>query len=258
MDTHSSTHEKFARLQTDFKIRIEQQKNWLSNELDDLQHTLTLFADVFGGSENLKLKIGDVLIERTDIGGKLGLAYKDRIQLSANAPISAWSLLHEMAHVWDAKHNWNLSAKLEQHTGGFTDSKLSLAKRLSPTDWDAGLLGAEQKPGYYGRKPGVNKAGYFYDDKPSGSNWNFNRKEDFAESVVMYCGWGRNNILSRTAHGRIERYLLPNGSKDPIYKIADNWSDYAPYFYPQDGDYTKTKRWQFISDLIQSPYTVSF
>ena len=96
-----------------------------------------------------------------------------------------------------------------------TDLKLSEKKKEIPEEWDAGLNGAENKPGFYGRKPGVNAYGYFYGDKPSGSNWNLNRKEDFAEFVAMYCGWGRNNPLSRTAHGRIERYLLPNGVKRP-------------------------------------------
>ena len=250
MDTHSPAHEKSARLQADFKIRIAQQKNWLSNELDELYHALTLLADVLGGSENLTRQIGDVLIERTDTGKSLGLAYKDRIKLSAKTPFSAWSLIHELAHVWDAKHDWGLSTALEKYTGGFTDLKLSSTKRSNPVDWDADADSAESKPGRYGRKPGVNKYGYFYGDKPSGSNWNFSRKEDFAESTAMYCGWGRGNPLSRTAHGRIERYLLPNGSKDPIYNIADNWSDYAPYFYPKGGDYTKTKRWKFIDELV--------
>ena len=123
-------------------------------------------------------------------------------------------------------------------------------KKRIPGQWDAGLHGAENKPGFYGRKPGVNAYGYFYGDKPSGANWRFNRKEDFAESVAMYCGWGRDNPLSKTAHGRIERYLLPNGTKDPIYGIADNWSDYARYFYPEGGDYAKTKRWKFVDELV--------
>ena len=124
-------------------------------------------------------------------------------------------------------------------------------KKWIPSQWDAGSHGAENKPGYYGRKPGVNAADYFYGDVPSGANWRFNRKEDFAESVLMYCGWGQGNSLSKTAHGRIERYLLPNETKDPIYGIIDNWSDYARYFYPEGGDYTKTKRWKFMDDLMR-------
>jgi hypothetical protein len=178
------------------------------------------------------------------------LAYKDRIQLSKKNPLNAWAIIHELAHVWDAKNDWKLSLALEKYTGGYTNSFLSPLKKWAPGQWDAGSHGSENKPGCYGRKPGVNAAGYFYGDLPSGSNWRFNRREDFAESVVMYCGWGRDNPLSRTAHGRIERYQLPNGNKDPIYGIADNWSDYAQYFYPVGGDYTKTKRWRFIHKLV--------
>jgi hypothetical protein len=185
-----------------------------------------------------------------DIGAKLGLAYRDKIQFSAGSPVSAWSVIHELAHVWDAQHEWTLSAQLETFTGGTTDAEKSAALKSRPAEWDAGAEGPLKQPGKYGRKPGVNKAGYFYGDTPSGSNWNFNRKEDFAESVVMYCGWGRNNVLSRTAHGRIERYLLPNGAKDPIYGVAENWSEYARYFYPAGGDYAATKRWLFIARLL--------
>jgi hypothetical protein len=256
MDTHSQIHEKLTKLQSDFNIRIAQQENWPTDELDDLRHAIALLADALGGNQNLMRRIGEVMIERTDMGTKLGLAYKDRIQFSEKGKPNQWSVIHEMAHVWDAKHDWKLSAELEKYTGGFTDLNLSARKKSNPAEWDAGADRAGNKPGLYGRKPGVNKYGYFYGDKPSGSNWNFNRKEDFAESVVMYCGWGHNNVLSRTAHGRIERYLLPNGSKDPIYNIADNWSDYAAYFYPAGGDYTKTKRWKFIDDLMRDKIKV--
>ena len=73
--------------------------------------------------------------------------------------------------------------------------------------------------------------------------------EDFAESVAMYMGWERNNDLSQHARNRIARYQLKNGEKDP-FQIVDNWTDYARRFYPESGDYTKTKRWQFVDDLV--------
>ena len=65
----------------------------------------------------------------------------------------------------------------------------------------------------------------------------------------MYIGWERNNDLSQHAHNRIVRYQLKNGDKDP-FNIIDNWMDYARRFYPDHGDYTKTKRWQFVDDLV--------
>jgi hypothetical protein len=242
--------EQAARLQADFQISISDDGNWQMPDLELLHASITLFAEILGGHEKIKRQIGDLLIERTNTGTSAGLAYKDRIKLSKNTPIGAWTVLHELAHVWDVKNQWALSAGLEKFTGGSTNLLLSSIKKQIPGQWDAGPRGAENKPGFYGRKPGVNAAGYFYGDKPSGANWRFNRKEDFAESVVMYCGWRRNNSLSKTAHNRIERYLLPNGTIDPIYHLADNWSDYASYFYPESGDYTKTKRWQFIDELI--------
>jgi hypothetical protein len=250
MDILLSLQKKSAQIRAEFNIHIAQESNWQLNELDDLYGAIDLLAQVMGGRVNLARQIGETLIARSNTGGKLALAYKDRIEFSPRAPISAWSVIHEFAHIWDAKRNGELSIALEKFTGGFTDLNLSAAQKSNPTQWDAGANGAEKIPGRYGRMPGVNAYGYFYGDKPSGSNWRFNRKEDFAESLVMYCGWGRGNILSKVAHGRIERYLLPNGSKDPIYHIADNWSDYARYFYPAGGDYAKTIRWQFIHDLI--------
>jgi hypothetical protein len=239
-----------AQLHSDFQIKITEDKNWQMPDLELLHSAIVLLAEVMGGSENFKRLLGEVLVARTDTGSKLALAYKDRIELSATGQISAWSVIHELAHVWDAKNQWKLSLALEKFTGGRTDLALSRMKKGIPAEWDAGLNGAENKPGYYGRKPGVNEYGYFYGDKPSGSNWRFNRKEDFAESVSMYCGWGRGNPLSKTAHGRVERYLLPNGAKDPLYGIVDNWSDYARYFYPENGDYVKTKRWKFVDQLM--------
>ena len=245
----SSMEQTKARLHEDFQIKIAENGNWYARDLELLYTSIALFAEAMGGAENFKRQLGEVLIERTDTGTNLGLAYKDRIKLSEKTQFSDWSVIHELAHVWDAKNQWKLSLALEKFTGGTTNPLLSKIKKWLPGQWDAGALGAEKKAGFYGRKPGVNAYGYFYGDKPSGANWRFNRKEDFAESAAMYCGWGRDNPLSKTAHGRIERYLLPNGTKDPIYGIADNWSDYARYFYPEGGDYIKTKRWEFIDDL---------
>ncbi len=252
-----SSHAHIARF-AEYQVRIAEDGHWSSRELDDLFNSVTLLAGLLNGLENFTRHIGKVTFERTDTGANLGLAYHDRIQLSKKVSFSVWTVVHELAHVWDAKNGWKLSRAQEKYTHGFTNTFLSTLKRFFiPDQWDAGKRGSETAPGRYGRKPGCNAQGYFYGDKPSGSNWRFNRKEDFAESVVMYCGWGRANVLSETAHGRIERYRLPNGRKDPVYGVLDDWSDYARYFYPQDGDYTKTKRWQFIHDLIENKMKIN-
>jgi hypothetical protein len=236
-----------------YQVRVTAEQDWSSAELDDLFRAVDLLANVMHGMENFTRCVGNVVIERADTGTNLGLAWHDRIRLSRAARFSTWTVVHELAHVWDARNKWGLSMALQKYTGGFTSRVMSSLKRiLLPRAWDAQPAGHGNRPGFYGRKPGCNAYGYFYGDKPSGSNWRFNRREDFAESLVMYCGWGRENDLSRTAHGRIERYRLANGEKDPLHGISDNWADYARYFYPENGDYTKTKRWQFIDILIQT------
>jgi hypothetical protein len=239
--------DQFSKL----RIGVESIQNWPVKELVVLRKAVNLLAAILGGEEAFKKDLGELIIQRTDTGSSLGLAYRGRIKFSATSPISMWTVIHELAHTWDAKNDWKFSEALAKYTGSFINKNLSALKRFIPGQWDAGKLGPQKTAGLYGRKPGCNAAGYFYRDIPSGSNWNFNPKEDFAESLAMYCGWGRENELSKTAHGRIQRYLLPNGTKDPLYGIVDNWSDYAKFFYPQNGDYTKTKRWQFIDKLIQ-------
>ena len=234
-----------------FQVIIDSGQSWPEHELGVLYNAITLLASILGGPEVFINSLGELVIQRTDTGSSLGLAYRGRIKFNAKSSISSWTVIHELAHTWDAKNDWKLSAALAKYTGGFTNKKLSAIKRFVPGQWDAGKLGPQKIAGRYGRKPGCNTAGYFYGDKPSGSNWSFNPKEDFAESLAMYCGWGRENELSKTAHGRIERYLLPNGTKDPLYGIIDHWTDYARFFYPENGDYSKTKRWQFIDQLIQ-------
>ena len=227
-----------------------QKGSWLKDDLDRLHDGLALLANAMGGLGMFVRNLGGVTVQRTDIGSHEGEALAHLVSLTKKGSFTPWTIVHEFAHAWDANHNWKLSAALEKYTGGYTNRFFSRIKKLRG-GWDTGPNGEEDAPGRRGRKPGCNAAGYFYGDKPSGSNWRFNRKEDFAESVAMYVGWNNDNALSQMAHGRIKRYLLPNGEKDKTYGVADNWADYAKYFYPEQGDYTKTKRWQFIDELMR-------
>jgi hypothetical protein len=161
--------------------------------------------------------------------------------------------VHELSHTWDANNKWGLSRELEKYTGGFSNPILGLVKRfIGPAD--SGLYAPEEKSGRRGRLPGCNAAGYFYGDRPSGSNWMFNRVEDFAECVCMYVGWGRGNDLSDWAHSRLDRYTLPDGGNAKNFGI-DNWATYKKYFYPDGGDYSKTRRWLFVDDLVKGKIT---
>ena len=233
-----------------------QNGKWVKDELDKLQKFIGTLAGAMGGNENFIKNIGGVQIKKANIGSHGGEALSQRVSLSEKGTFSAWTIVHELAHTRDANHHWQLSVALEKYTGGYTSLPLSYLKRLLGQR-DSGFWKPEDQPGRRGRFPGCNAAGYFYGDKPSGSNWSFNRKEDFAESVAMYVGWKGNNDLSGHAHARVERYCLPNGTKDKFFGQVDHWTEYARYFYPDGGDYAKTRRWQFIDGLVHGNITLT-
>ena len=252
--------EKLKQLQDDFRVKVEsdwgtasdgawQSGSWLKDELDRLQRTINLLAATMGGNDRFIQNINGVTFKKGDIGTHGGEALAHKISLSTKRSFSAWTVVHELAHTWDANHNWQLAVALEKYTGGYTSPVLSFIKKLLGQS-DSGLWDRETKPGRQGRLPGCNRAGYFYNNQPSGSDWNFNRVEDFAESVAMYVAWGNNNELSDWAEARIKLHLLPNGANDRHFGV-DNWADYKKYFYPEDGDYKKTLRWQFVDDLVK-------
>jgi hypothetical protein len=250
--------DKLAQFQADYQVEVladwgEETGEWKPGawsraELDRLHNAIDLMADMMGGKEKFVHYLGGVTVRKADIGSHGGEALAHRVTFSVKGSFSSWTAVHEFAHAWDANYGWRLSRLLEKYTGGFTSRPLSVVRRFFRLA-DSGFLSPEKKPGRYGRWPGCNRAGYFYGDKPSGSNWSFNRLEDFAESVAMYIGWERGNDLSQHARNRIVRYQLKNGEKDP-FNIIDNWMDYAGRFYPDNGDYTKTRRWQFVDDLV--------
>jgi hypothetical protein len=255
---------KLTQLKADYQVEVvadwgdEEGKwttgTWSKAELDRLHNAIDLMVDVMGGKEKFIHHLGGVTVRKSDIGSHGGEALAHRVSLSIKGSFSSWTVVHEFAHAWDANYGWRLSRQLEKYTRGFTSPALSLLKRMVFLS-DSGFLQPGKIPGRYGRRPGCNKAGYFYGDRPSGSNWSFNRVEDFAESVAMYIGWERNNDLSQHARNRIIRYQLKNGDKDP-FNIIDNWMDYAKRFYPDNGDYTRTKRWQFVDDLVNGRIAV--
>ncbi len=263
LDSHFAS-EKLNQFKSDFQVEIVpdwgkgdrkssgnwQTGSWARDELDVLYDTICLFAEIMGGNGKLIQQLGGITVQKTDIGSHGGEAYAHQVRFSKNGPVSPWTIVHECAHAWDANYGWKLSRELERYTYGFTSLFLSrLKKRLG--FWDAGPNGKENAPGRQGRRPGCNHAGYFYGDKPSGSSWLFDRREDFAEAVAMYVGWERGNTLSDHARKRIVRYAnFKNGEKDD-FGVVDNWEDYARYFYPAGGDYTKTRRWKFVDELIQ-------
>jgi hypothetical protein len=222
---------------------------WIREEIERLDRTIELLAGFMGGSDKFIQNLNGVTFKKSDMGSHGGEANAHKVSLSTKGTFTSWTVVHELAHAWDANHGWKLSVALENHTGGFTSPILSFVKKALGQG-DSGLWNQEDKPGRRGRLPGCNAAGYFYGDIPSGSNWAFNRLEDFAESVAMYVGWRNNNELSEWGESRVSRYLLPNGANAKNFGV-DNWADYKKYFYPPDGDYTKTRRWQFVDGVAK-------
>jgi RHS repeat-associated protein len=221
---------------------------WSIDELRSVKYGVMALGRAMGGPQKFMTNLGGVSIEQKAIDyGGTGVAHHVTLDLT----FTLWTVVHELSHAWDGNHNWGYSNALMTYTGGSINPQGSMRKMAAGL-CDLGLLGNEDEPGHRGREPGCNKAGYFYGDMPSGSNWIFNQKEDFAESVTMYIGWSGTGYLYNMAHARIERYAnLGNGDYDKVSGVRDNWADYAKYFYPEGGDYTKTKRWQFVDDLIQ-------
>lgn len=222
---------------------------WSKDELDRLQRAIGLLAGIMKGANHFVENLGGVTVVKEDIGVHGGQAQAHLVKFNSKSSFSPWTVVHEFAHAWDANYDWKLSRALEKYTGGSTRPLLSWLKKLIGNS-DTRFFKQENKPGRRGRKPGCNAAGYFYGDKPSGSNWKFNRLEDFAESVAMYVGWGRSNDLSNWAEARIKRYLLKDGDSDKSFG-KDYWTYYAKFFFPERGDYTKTKRWKFVEELVK-------
>ena len=256
--------DKLALLESTFRVEIQkdwgdetgtwQSGVWSRQELDTLHSTLMCFAECIGGPQKLCDCTGGVKVYREDLGTHGGEALAHRVSLSIKQTFTAWTVVHEFAHSWDGNYGWKLSQLLESYTGGHTSRITGILTRAIGKP-DSGVFDQEDKPGRRGRKPGCNAAGYFYGDTPSGSNWMFNRVEDFAESVAMYVGWNRGNDLSPWAKARLDRYLLADGETSKYFGV-DNWAYYRPFFYPENGDYSKTKRWQFVDDLVKGKITI--
>ena len=196
--------------------------DWSMNELQIVRQGVSDLASAMGGAQAFINNMGDTVISQEAIKYR-GLASSRGVKFT-NSPISIdqWTVVHELAHVWDAQVNWRLSKALEDYTGGYTSLIAMLLKR-----WRTGF-DEEQ------RQPGANRFGYFYGDiPPAGSDQNFNRKEDFAESVTAY-------VYPALVQSRVERF-----KDDERYRSF--------LYYP---DYTKTKRWAFVNGLVKGTIIV--
>jgi hypothetical protein len=190
---------------------------WSMDELHILQQGINDLAAALGGPDRFAHNLGHITISQEAIQYR-GLASSGGVKFTSSpVSIDQWTVVHELSHVWDAHFKWRLSLALERYTGGYTNWVAMLVKRLR-SGFDA------QR-----RLPGCNRFGYYYGGiPPAGSDQNFNRKEDFAESVTAY-------VYPRLVQSRVERF-----KDDPQYGHVLYYADYA-----------QTRRWSFVDGLIK-------
>ena len=124
---------------------------WEFSELETVSQAVGDLAGVMGGAEAFRSALGETKIAKGFTGGNAGLTWTANYITLADNP-SKWTVVHELAHTWDAASFGELSRGLEEFTRGKT--------RRGKYD--------------YGGVP------------PKGADQNFNRSEDFAESVTTF------------------------------------------------------------------------
>lgn len=109
-----------------------------------------------------------------------GLTSKSLVRLNPRG-LTEWTVVHELAHAWDASTGWQLSEKMRK----FTHSRF-------PCRW------------LFRQFPGTRLFWYHVGSPPApcGVDKNFNAREDFAESVTAF-------IFPEEAHRRAIKRKYP-------------------------------------------------
>ncbi len=145
------------------RFGIHAEGNWDEDKLRILEESSFLF---FGMTpENYKKWFWtENLVVRLEDMSKGGLTSKNLVLLNP-ANLTSWTVVHELAHAWDASQGWKLSTWMARATG--SQFNYPLFHRMFP----------KSKSFWYavGNPP-----------PPCGVDANFNKLEDFAESVAAY------------------------------------------------------------------------
>lgn len=136
---------------------------WQLAELELLFEAVSDLASAMGGVEHFRENLRGVWVERA-VMRYAGLGAAHRIVLNAGG-FTQWTVVHELAHAWDAVRGWRLSKEMQEAMGaGFAHPIRHFFNPGNPAWWyDPG-----QGP------------------PPCGIDANFNEKEDFAEAVTAY------------------------------------------------------------------------
>jgi hypothetical protein len=140
-----------------------QDGEWTLSELTLVLTGVQDMANVMGGADKFKTQLGGVTIyqRQIDTDGK-----GDAHWVILNKSFGKWTVVHELAHAWDAAHGWRLSQDMKNAMhAGYKDIWSQIAHFFDPMNPD----------NWYGPGDGP---------PPCGTDQNFNAVEDFAESVT--------------------------------------------------------------------------
>lgn len=205
--------------------------NWELAELLTLKASVKRLADLMG-RDRFNSEIGGAIIQKDPFSPYPGanvapftaphhITFWTTTLLVPNTfgdPYSgSWTAVHELAHAWDKQQSEHLSTGLERYTGGHTTGK-KRTDCATGDDWS----------------PGCNSAGYYYEyTPPKGSDINFNRGEDWAESVAAYA-------YPEIAKGVVAQYGRGPGLLD------------RPGLYYTD--YKTTLRYDFVGAVLNGTF----
>ena len=186
----------YSILRSTYGWDVIDKKSWESSDGVKLLTTAYSMSQTIGGINNLRSILPTLTIDN-DETRYLGLTRGSHVSLNTSVELTQWTITHELGHVFDFNYKMNLSRELEQFTGGKTDPSRGVAFMSNLTNCSESF------------SPGCNNAGYYYGGiPPKGSDSNFNRKEDFAESfaAVFYIDIA-NTVVKQYDVSKFRDYL---------------------------------------------------
>jgi len=136
---------------------------WTLDELNTVLQGVLDLGQAMGGQDAFKNNLGGVTIEQKEMR-HAGTGDAHHVTLNANG-FDTWTVVHELAHAWDAANGWLLSKQMASDLGaGFDHPFLHWLNPDNPAYW---------------YNPGQGPP-------PAGIDRNFNAREDFAEAVTAY------------------------------------------------------------------------
>jgi hypothetical protein len=175
--------------------------SWTPDLLTLLDSACNDLITILGGTKPSWMDGLQIRLETIPFGG---LTSRGLVHLNPQG-LTHWTIVHELAHAWDLSTGQKLSRKLRRHTRSW--GPLYLLKHYFPSDSRFWYHVGSMPP-------------------PCGTDQNFNRLEDFAESLTAY--------------------VYPDEAK---VRAAKRGMPYDQYGYE---DFRATPRGQFISRLIAS------